>query len=28
LLVRDSAGAARVWPGIRRVPMGLVGRSR
>jgi len=27
LLVRDSAGAARVWPGIRRVPMGLVGRS-
>jgi exopolysaccharide biosynthesis protein len=28
LLVRDSAGAARVWPGIRSVPLGLVGRSR
>jgi hypothetical protein len=28
LLVRDSVGAARVWPGIRRVPLGLVGRSR
>jgi exopolysaccharide biosynthesis protein len=28
LLVGDSAGAARVWPGIRSVPLGLVGRSR
>jgi hypothetical protein len=28
LLVRDSVGAARVWPGIRSVPMGLVARSR
>jgi uncharacterized protein YigE (DUF2233 family) len=26
LLVRDADGAARVWPGIRRVPLGLVGR--
>jgi exopolysaccharide biosynthesis protein len=28
LLVRDSVGTARVWPGIRSVPLGLVGRSR
>jgi hypothetical protein len=28
LLVRDSMGAARVWPGIRSVPLGLVGRTR
>ncbi|MFL5493798.1 MAG: hypothetical protein ACJ8DC_05355 [Gemmatimonadales bacterium] len=28
LLVRDSAGTARLWPGIRSVPLGLVGRSR
>ena len=28
LLVRDSVGAPRVWPGIRSVPLGLVGRSR
>jgi len=28
LLVRDSVGAARVWPGIRSVPLGLVARSR
>ncbi|MFL5496280.1 MAG: phosphodiester glycosidase family protein [Gemmatimonadales bacterium] len=28
LLVRDSAGTPRVWPGIRSVPLGLVGRSR
>lgn len=26
LLLRDADGAARVWPGIRRVPLGLVGR--
>ena len=26
LLLRDVDGAARVWPGIRRVPLGLVGR--
>ena len=28
LLLRDADGAARVWPGIRRVPLGLVGRTR
>jgi hypothetical protein len=28
LLVRDSMGAARTWPGIRSVPLGLVGRTR
>jgi hypothetical protein len=28
LLVRDSSGAARVWPGSRSVPLGLVGRTR
>ena len=28
LLLREADGAARVWPGIRRVPLGLVGRSR
>ena len=26
LLVRDAAGTPRVWPGTRRVPLGLVGR--
>ena len=26
LLLRDAGGTARVWPGIRRVPLGLVGR--
>jgi len=26
LLLRDAPGTARVWPGIRRVPLGLVGR--
>lgn len=26
LLLRDADGATRVWPGIRRVPLGLVGR--
>jgi uncharacterized protein YigE (DUF2233 family) len=26
LLLRDADGAARVWSGIRRVPLGLVGR--
>jgi uncharacterized protein YigE (DUF2233 family) len=28
LMVRDDAGGARTWPGIRSVPLGLVGRSR
>ena len=28
LLVRDSAGAVRRWPGIRRVPLGLVAVPR
>ena len=28
LLLRDADGAARVWPGIRRVPLGLVGKTR
>jgi len=28
LMVRDEAGGARTWPGIRSVPLGLVGRSR
>jgi uncharacterized protein YigE (DUF2233 family) len=28
LLLRDADGAAQVWPGIRRVPLGLVGRRR
>ena len=28
LMVRDAAGGARTWPGIRRVPLGLVGRTR
>jgi uncharacterized protein YigE (DUF2233 family) len=28
LRVRDADGAVRTWPGIRSVPMGLVGRSR
>ena len=28
LLVRESNGAPRVWSGVRRVPLGLVGRSR
>jgi len=28
LLLRDAGGAARVWPGIRRVPLGLVGKTR
>ena len=28
LLVRDSSGAARVWPGSRSVPLGLIGRTR
>jgi hypothetical protein len=27
LLLRDADGAPRVWPGIRRVPLGLVGRT-
>ena len=27
LLVRDAAGRARRWPGIRSVPLGLVGRA-
>ena len=27
LLVRDAAGRARRWPGIRSVPLGLVGRG-
>jgi hypothetical protein len=26
LLLRDAAGAAHVWSGVRRVPLGLVGR--
>jgi hypothetical protein len=26
LLLRDADGAARVWSGIRRVPLGLEGR--
>jgi len=25
LLVRDAQGTARRWPGLRRVPLGLVG---
>lgn len=28
LLVRDSAGGAQRWPGIRRVPLGLVAIPR
>jgi uncharacterized protein YigE (DUF2233 family) len=28
LMLRDADGAARVWPGIRRVPLGLVGMTR
>jgi hypothetical protein len=28
LLVRDPAGAARAWPGTRRVPLGLVALPR
>jgi hypothetical protein len=28
LLVRDARGAARRWPGLRRVPLGLVGVAR
>ena len=28
LMVRDAAGFARTWPGIRDVPLGLVGRAR
>jgi hypothetical protein len=28
LLVRDSAGSTRRWPGTRSVPLGLVGRRR
>jgi exopolysaccharide biosynthesis protein len=28
LLVRDSTGAARRWPGLRSVPLGLVARPR
>jgi hypothetical protein len=28
LLVRDAHGRARRWPGLRRVPMGLVGEAR
>jgi hypothetical protein len=28
LLVRDSAGAPRVWNGTRSVPLGLIGRAR
>jgi len=28
LLVRDAAGAARTWPGTRRVPLGLVALPR
>ena len=27
LLLRDDTGGRRSWPGIRRVPLGLVGRS-
>jgi uncharacterized protein YigE (DUF2233 family) len=28
LLVRDADGTARRWPGLRKVPLGLVGESR
>jgi hypothetical protein len=28
LLIRDKRGAVRSWPGIRNVPLGLVGRPR
>ena len=28
LMIRDSAGAPRVWNGTRSVPLGLVGRAR
>jgi exopolysaccharide biosynthesis protein len=28
LLLQDSGGSRRVWAGIRRVPLGLVGRTR
>jgi hypothetical protein len=28
LLVREAAGTSRLWPGTRRVPLGLVGRVR
>lgn len=28
LMVRDAAGAARTWVGVRSVPLGLVGRTR
>ena len=28
LMLRESDGSARVWPGTRSVPMGLVGRGR
>jgi hypothetical protein len=28
LLVRDAAGGAERWPGLRRVPLGLVARAR
>lgn len=28
LMVRDAGGGARTWPGIRSVPLGLVGRRR
>jgi uncharacterized protein YigE (DUF2233 family) len=28
LMVREAGGAARTWPGIRSVPLGLVGRAR
>jgi len=28
LMVRDAAGAAHTWPGIRSVPLGLVARAR
>jgi uncharacterized protein YigE (DUF2233 family) len=28
LMVRDPAGGARAWPGVRSVPLGLVGRRR
>lgn len=28
MMVRDVEGAARTWPGIRSVPLGLIGRAR
>ena len=28
LMVREAGGAARTWPGIRRVPLGLVARAK